>query len=78
MNITLYTQNQCPPCEYIKHYFTERSIKYTEKNISHPAFRREMIAHDAFSTPLIIINDEVIRTVDIAEIERVLQEECHD
>ncbi|KAA1042654.1 glutaredoxin family protein [Macrococcus equipercicus] len=78
MNITIYTQNQCPPCAFIKRYLAEKSIPYTEKNIRNPRYRREMMDYDAFSTPLIIMGDEVIRTVDIARIEARLQEVQHD
>ncbi|TDM12448.1 glutaredoxin family protein [Macrococcus lamae] len=78
MTITLYTQNQCPLCEFIKNYFTEKGLVFTEKNISQNKYRHEMIAFDAFSTPLIIINNQVIHTVDIPIIEKIIQEQQHD
>ncbi|TDM14960.1 glutaredoxin family protein [Macrococcus bovicus] len=74
MNITLYTQDSCPPCQYIKNYFNEQNLPFTEKNIKHGAYRQEMMEMDAFSTPLIIINGEVIRSVDMDRIEALIHE----
>lgn len=74
MTITLYTQNQCPPCQFVKNLFIDRGLKFTEKNISNPVYRNEMIDMDAFSTPLIIINDKIIRTVDLSAIDEALKE----
>ncbi|GGA97993.1 glutaredoxin family protein [Macrococcus hajekii] len=72
MHITVYTQDQCPPCEYIKNYFTEHQIPFTEKNISNSAYRAEMIEKDAFSTPFIIIDGEELHTVDMDRIEALI------
>lgn len=74
--IEIYTQNQCPPCAYVKQYFNDKNIPFVEKNIQqNHQFKIEMIDYNAMSTPLIKINDELIYQVDINEIERVLKRE---
>lgn len=32
-NIIIYTQDECPPCTFVKNYLSEHDIEYTEKNI---------------------------------------------
>ena len=74
--IEIYTQNQCPPCTYVKQYFKDKNIHFVEKNIQqNQQYKIEMIDYNAMSTPLIKINDELIYQVDIDEIERVLKRE---
>ena len=46
--IIIYTQNDCPPCTFIKNYLSDKAIDYTEKNISNSKFRNEMMDYDAF------------------------------
>ena len=29
--IIIYTQNDCPPCTFIKNYLSDKAIDYTEK-----------------------------------------------
>ncbi|TDL98835.1 glutaredoxin family protein [Macrococcus brunensis] len=74
MNITIYTQDSCLPCQYIKNYFKGQNLPFTEKNIKNSAYRQEMMDMDAFSTPLIIINGEVIHSVDMDRIEALIHE----
>lgn len=69
MNIEIYTQNDCPPCTFIKQYFDNKHITYTEKNIKNMNYKIEMIELDAMSTPLIKINNKVFYTPDIKAIE---------
>ncbi|MCE4956929.1 glutaredoxin family protein [Macrococcus caseolyticus] len=72
MNIEIYTQDACPPCEFIKGYFKSKNIPYIEKNIKHMPYKIEMIDYDAMSTPLIKINDTLIYSPDIDKIEQLL------
>lgn len=73
MNIEVYTQDDCPPCEFIKNYFKQSSIVFTEKNIKNRAYKLEMIELDAMSTPLIKIENQLFYTPDIEAIESYME-----
>ncbi|REH94732.1 glutaredoxin family protein, partial [Staphylococcus felis] len=53
-HITIYTQDDCPPCTFIKNYLAEHQINFEERHISNHNYRNEMINYDAFSTPFIV------------------------
>lgn len=74
MDVTIYTQDDCPPCAFVKQYFKNKGISFEEKNIKNKHYKIELIDMDQMSTPLIKINDTLIRTVDIAKIETVLRD----
>ena len=67
-DVIIYTQNDCPPCTFIKNYLSDKGTTYTEKNIAHSQFRNEMIDYDAFATPFILLNDEPMYQVDMDKI----------
>lgn len=46
--IIVYTQNDCPPCTFVKNYLNERQIDFEERNINNQQYRNEMIDFDAF------------------------------
>ncbi|MCD0823293.1 glutaredoxin-like protein NrdH, partial [Staphylococcus aureus] len=54
--IIVYTQNDCPPCIFVKNYLNEHQIDFEERNINNQQYRNEMIDFDAFSTPFILLN----------------------
>ena len=58
-NIIIYTQDECPPCTFVK-ITSEHDIEYTEKNIKNAQYRNEMINYDAFATPFILLKGEPI------------------
>ncbi|UXU83029.1 glutaredoxin family protein [Mammaliicoccus sciuri] len=70
--VTIYTQDQCPPCQFVKQYFTEKEITFTEKNIKNKQFKNELIDLDSFSTPTVLINGEVFYQVDIESYNKAL------
>ncbi|MCD8808713.1 glutaredoxin domain-containing protein [Mammaliicoccus sciuri] len=70
--VTIYTQDQCPPCQFVKQYFTEKEIQFTEKNIKNKQFKNELIDLDSFSTPTVLINGEVFYQVDIESFNKAL------
>ncbi len=70
--IIVYTQNDCPPCTFVKNYLTEHQIVFEERNINNQQYRNEMIDFDAFSTPFILLNGNPIYHVDLDEINKVL------
>ncbi|MDR8522027.1 glutaredoxin [Staphylococcus aureus] len=70
--IIVYTQNDCPPCTFVKDYLTEHQIVFEERNINNQQYRNEMIDFDAFSTPFILLNGNPMYHVDLDEINKVL------
>ncbi|MDH9160966.1 glutaredoxin family protein [Staphylococcus succinus] len=70
--VIIYTQNDCPPCTFIKSYLTDKGVTYSEKNISNTQYRNEMMDHDAFATPFILLNDEPMYQIDMDKLNRVL------
>ncbi|HGO1810342.1 TPA: glutaredoxin-like protein NrdH [Staphylococcus aureus] len=70
--IIVYTQNDCPPCTFVKNYLTEHQIDFEERNINNQQYRNEMIDFDAFSTPFILLNGNPMYHVDLDEINKVL------
>lgn len=71
--LVIYTQNDCPPCTFVKNYLTEHKVDYIEKNISNNEYRSEMIYYDAFATPFILIDGEPMYQVDLDKINT----KCH-
>lgn len=71
-DVIIYTQNDCPPCTFIKNYLSDKGITYTEKNIAHSQFRNEMIDYDAFATPFTLLNNEPMYQIDLDKINHSL------
>ncbi|BFL78912.1 glutaredoxin family protein [Staphylococcus hominis] len=69
--IIIYTQDDCPPCNFLKNYLTEQHINFIEKNIKYPSYRNEMLEYDAFSTPFILLNEEPMYHVDLEKINKI-------
>lgn len=67
-HITIYTQDDCPPCTFVKSHLQANHVDYTEKNIKNNQYRVEMIDYDAFATPFILLNDEPMYQVDMDKI----------
>ena len=70
--VTIYTQNDCPPCTFVKNYLTEHNVDFEERNIANPTYRNEMIDRDAFSTPFILLDDEPMYQVDMDKLNQTL------
>lgn len=63
--VIIYTQNDCPPCTFVKQHLETHQIPFEERNIANSTYRNEMIARDAFSTPFILIDDVPMYQVDL-------------
>lgn len=70
--VVIYTQNDCPPCQFIKNYLDEHQVEYIEKNIANSTYRNEMIDFDAFSTPFILIDNQPMYQVDLDKMNQLL------
>ncbi|MCE5154643.1 NrdH-redoxin [Staphylococcus hyicus] len=71
-NIIIYTQNDCPPCTFVKNYLTEKEVVFEERNIKNPTYRQEMLDLDAFATPFILIDNEPMYQVDMDKLNQIL------
>ncbi|MBO0378876.1 glutaredoxin domain-containing protein [Staphylococcus warneri] len=67
-HITIYTQDDCPPCTFVKNHLQANHVDYTEKNIKNNQYRVEMMDYGAFATPFILLNDEPMYQVDMDKI----------
>ncbi|MGJ7923138.1 glutaredoxin family protein [Neobacillus sp. LXY-4] len=65
--IILYSQPECPPCEIVKKFLKEYGFAYLEKNIkTDKKARNDLInKYQSYSTPTIVIDEQVIRGFDI-------------
>ncbi|AJC96514.1 glutaredoxin family protein [Staphylococcus hyicus] len=71
-NIIIYTQNDCPPCTFVKNYLKEKEVVFEERNIKNPTYRQEMLDLDAFATPFILIDNEPMYQVDMDKLNQML------
>ena len=72
--VILYTQPSCPPCEFAKKYLQHHSIPFEEKNIARDGrARKELInKYNAFSTPVLVIGEDVIIGFDQDRVNQLL------
>ncbi|HEO8420775.1 glutaredoxin family protein [Niallia sp. FSL W8-0635] len=68
--ITLYTQPDCPPCEYSKLFLKEHGFVYECKDIQKdPRAKKELIKkYQSFSTPTFVIDGTVIYGFDLEKL----------
>ncbi|WP_026692205.1 glutaredoxin domain-containing protein [Peribacillus kribbensis] len=72
--IILYTQPDCPPCEFIKLFFKENNIPFEEKDIKKDSRARQELTktYQIFSTPGILIDQTIYTAAQFDEIKAVL------
>lgn len=72
--ITIYTQNDCPPCKVVKMFLNDQKITFNEKNITtDDSARNELIqTYQAHSTPTVVIGEQVIIGFDLKKLEQAL------
>lgn len=66
--ITLYTQDDCPPCTFVKNHLKANNVDFIEKNIKNNQYRIEMMDYDAFATPFILLDNQPMYQVDMDKI----------
>ncbi|MBM0831248.1 glutaredoxin family protein [Staphylococcus epidermidis] len=66
--VIIYTQDDCPPCAFIKNYLVNKNIKFTEKNIKNQKYKNEMMDYDAFATPFILLKGMPMYQVDMEKL----------
>lgn len=72
--VTLYTQPNCPPCQWVKGYLSDHDVEYTIKDVSEDEAARNELIHQykSMSTPTVVIGNEVITGFEIAKLEKLL------
>ncbi|NRG48438.1 glutaredoxin family protein [Bacillus sp. CRN 9] len=73
--IVVYTQPDCPPCEITKKFLSEYNFEFEQKNIKtdKSAMKELTEKYQSFSTPTIVIGDEVITGFDLERLKAVLE-----
>ena len=60
--VIVYTQQDCPPCGWVKNFLAEHGVEFEERSIdSGLAVARELTQrYNSQSTPTVVIRDEVV------------------
>ena len=60
--VIVFTQQDCPPCAWVKNFLSERGILFEERSIdSSVAVARELTqTYKSQSTPTVVIGDQVL------------------
>ena len=71
---TIYTQNDCPPCKIVKMFLNEHQVDFHEKNITLDKSARDELTktYGSYSTPTVIVNNEVITGFDLERLKKAL------
>ena len=60
-SVILYTQSDCPPCDWTKAYLKSRRIRFVERDVSADAdAQAELEALGVRSTPVTVIGETII------------------
>jgi len=62
LKVIVFTQQDCPPCGWVKNFLAERGVDFEERSIdSGLAVVRELTQrYGSQSTPTVVIGDEVL------------------
>lgn len=72
--VTIYTSTNCEYCHQAKEFFDEKSIPYTEINISKDKeARKELMKKGFMSVPVIIINEKEMVGFDPIQVSEILE-----
>jgi glutaredoxin len=60
--VIVFTQQDCPPCGWVKNFLVQRGVEFEERSIdSGSRVAREMTEiYKSQSTPTVVIGDEVL------------------
>ena len=72
--ITLYTQPDCPPCEYSKLFLKAHGFDYAIKDIQRDSRAKKELTtkYQSFSTPTFVIDGNVIYGFDLEKLKLAL------
>lgn len=74
--VIVFTQQDCPPCGWVKNFLAERGVDFEERSIdSGLAVVRELTQrYGSQSTPTVVIGDEVLIGYDPERLVQLLGE----
>ena len=74
--IVLFSQPDCPPCQVLKMFLTEKGATFEERDITRdPSAVRDLTEkYKSHSTPTLVIGDEVLIGFDPDRIDKILDE----
>ena len=60
--IIVFTQQDCPPCSWVKEFLSRRGVEFEERSIdSSSSFARELThKYRSQSTPTVVVGDQVL------------------
>ncbi len=60
--VIVFTQQDCPPCSWVKNFLVQRGVEFEERSIdSGSGVVREMTQkYKSQSTPTVVVGDEVL------------------
>ncbi len=72
--ITIYTQPDCPPCEFAKLFLQDKGFPYELKDIQKDAnAKKELInKYQSYTTPTFVIEGKVITGFDLEQLQQAL------
>jgi glutaredoxin len=72
--ITIYTQPDCPPCEFAKLFLQDKGFEYELKDIQKDNSSRMELTkkYHSFTTPTFVINGIVITGFDMEKLKDTL------
>ena len=72
--VIVFTQQDCPPCNWVKSFLAQRGVEFEERSIdSGFAVAREMTqTYKSQSTPTVVIRDEVVIGYDPERLSQLL------
>jgi len=74
LKVIVFTQQDCPPCGWVKNFLAERGVDFEERSIdSGLAVVRELTQrYGSQSTPTVVIGDEVLIGYDPERLAQLL------
>lgn len=73
MKVTVYSQPDCPPCEWTKDFLTRNGIEFTVKDVRADEFAREELRTMGFrSTPVTVIDGTAVVGFDQTRLAELL------
>jgi len=72
--VIVFTQQDCPPCGWVKNFLVQRGVEFEERNIdSGPSVARELTQkYRSQSTPTVVIGDQILIGYDPERLEQLL------
>jgi len=72
--VIVFTQQDCPPCTWVKNFLTQRGVVFEERSIDagFSVVRELTQKYNSQSTPTVVIGDEVLIGYDPERLAQLL------